>query len=57
MHMDLIQKLPKFVSHMYIVVMNLTAVTSYLYQHDILIGFSEFNEVLACRVIKAHIVL
>ena len=38
MYMDLIQKLPMFVSHMYIVVMHLTAVISYMYQQDILIS-------------------
>ena len=37
MYMEMIQKLPVFVSHMYIVVMHLTAVSSYMYQHDILI--------------------
>ena len=36
--MEMIQKLPMFVSHMYIVVMHLTAISSYMYQHDILIG-------------------
>ena len=44
MFMEMIQKLPMFVSHMYIVVMHLTAVSSYMYQHDILIGFSELNQ-------------
>ena len=48
MYMEMIQKLPVFVSHMFIVVMHLTAVTSYMYQHDILIGFSELNQGLAC---------
>ena len=43
MYMEMIQKQPMFVSHMYIVVMHLTAVFSYMYQHDILIGFSELN--------------
>ena len=38
MNMEMIQKLPMFVSHMYIVVMHLTAVSSNMYQHDILIG-------------------
>ena len=33
-HSELIQKLLMFVSHMYIVVMHLTAVSSYMYQHD-----------------------
>ena len=44
MYMEMIQKLPMFVSHMYIVVMHLTAVSSYIYQNDILIGFLEFNQ-------------
>ena len=48
MYMEMIQKLPVFVSHMFIVVMHLTAVASYMYQHDILIGFSELNQGLAC---------
>ena len=56
MYMEMIQKLPMFVSHMYIVVMHLTAVSSYMYQHDILIGFLELNQGLACQVIKAQIV-
>ena len=56
MYMEMIQKLPMFVSHMYIVVMHLTAVSSYMYQHDILIGFLELNQRLACQVIKAQIV-
>ena len=56
MYMEMIQKLPMFVSHMYIVVMHLTAVSSYLYQHDILTGFLELNQGLACQVIKAQIV-
>ena len=43
-YMEMIQKLPMFVSHMYIVVMHVTAVTSYMYQHDILIWFSELNQ-------------
>ena len=55
-YMEMIQKLPMFVSHMYIVVMHLTAVSSYMYQHDILIGFLELNQGLACQVIKAQIV-
>ena len=55
MYMEMIQKLPMFVSHMYIVVMHLTAVSSYMYQHDILIGFLELNQGLACQVIKAQI--
>ena len=38
MYMEMIQKLPMFVSHLYIVVMHLTAVSSNMYQHDILIG-------------------
>ena len=42
-HMDLIQKLPMFVSHMYIVVIHPTAVSSYMHQHDILFGFSEMR--------------
>ena len=53
---DLIQKLPMFVSHMYILVMHLAAVSSYMYQHDILNGFSELNQRLACQVVKAQIV-
>ena len=52
MYMEMIQKLPMFVSHMYIVVMHLTAVSSYMNQHDILIGFLELNQGLACQVIK-----
>ena len=56
MYMEIIQKLPMFVSHMYIVVMQITAVSSYKYQHDILIGFLELNQGLACQVIKAQIV-
>ena len=36
--MEMIQKLPMFVSHMYIIVMLLTAVSSNMYQHNILIG-------------------
>ena len=38
--------------------MHLTAVSSYMYMyhHDILIGFSELNQGLACQVIKAQIV-
>ena len=55
-YMEMIQKLPMFVSHMYIVDVHITAVSSYRYQHDILIGFSELNQVLACQVIKAHMV-
>ena len=35
MYMDLIQKLPLFVSHIYIAVMQLTALSSYMYQHDV----------------------
>ena len=42
-HVDLIQKLPMFVSHIDILVMHLTAVSSYIYQDDILTGFSELN--------------
>ena len=56
MYMEMIQKLPMFVSHMYVVVMHLTAVCSYKYQHNILIGFSELNQGLACQVVKAQIV-
>ena len=37
MYMEMIKKLPVFVSHMYIVVMHLTAVSLHMYQHDILI--------------------
>ena len=55
-YMEVIEKLPMFVSHMYIVVMDLPAVSSYMYQLDILIGFLELNEGLACQVVKAHIV-
>ena len=51
-----IQKLPMFVGHMYILVMHLAAVSSYMYQHDILNGFSELNQRLACQVVKAQIV-
>ena len=46
-------------SHVYsFVVMHLTAVSSYMYMyhHDILIGFSELNQGLACQVVKAQIV-
>ena len=53
MYMEMIQKLPLFVSHMYIVVMLLTAVSSYMYQHDVLMLL---NKGLAYQVIKAHIV-
>ena len=56
MYMEMIRKLPMFVSHMYIVVMYLTAVSSYIYQHEILIGFLELNQRLACQVVKAQIV-
>ena len=56
MFMDMIQKLPMFVSYIYIAVMHLTAVSSYMYQHDILIGFSELNQGLACQVVKAQVV-
>ena len=38
-YLEMIQKLPIFVSHIYIVVMYLTAVSSYMCQHHILIGF------------------
>ena len=55
-YMEMIQILPMFVSHMYIVVMHLTAVSPYMYQHDILIGFSELNQGVACQVLKAQIV-
>ena len=54
--MEMIQKLPMFVSHMYILVMHLAAVSSYMYQDDILNGFSELNQGLACQVVKAQIV-
>ena len=57
MYMDLIQKLLMFVSHIYIVVVHLTAVSSYMYQQDILIGFSELYQGLPWQVIKAQIVL
>ena len=33
-----------------------TAVSSYMCQHDILIGFSQLNQGIACQVIKAQIV-
>ena len=57
MYMEMIKKLPMFVSHnLYIVVMQPTAVSLYKYQHDILIGFLELNQRLACQVIKAQIV-
>ena len=56
MYMEMIQKQPMFVSHMYIVVMHLTAVSSYMYQHDILIWFSELNQGLTCQVVKTHLV-
>ena len=56
MYMEMIQKLPMFVSHIYIVVMHLTAVSSYMYR-DILIGFSELYKRLACQVIKVQIEL
>ena len=56
-YLKMIQKLPMFVSHIHIVVMHLTAVSSYMCQHDILIGFSELNQGLACQVIKAQTVL
>ena len=42
-YMEMNQKLPMFVSHMYIVAMHLTAVSSYMYHHGNLIGFSELN--------------
>ena len=44
MYMEMIQELPLFVSHMYITVMHITTVSSYMYQHDILIGFSKLNQ-------------
>ena len=44
MHMEMIQELPLFVSHMYIAVMHIKTVSSYMYQHDILIGFSKLNQ-------------
>ena len=56
MYMEMIKKKPMFVSLMYIVVMHLTAVSSYMYQHDILIWFSELNQGLTCQVVKTHIV-
>ena len=37
MYMEMIQELPVFVSHMYIAVMHTPTVSSYMYQHDILI--------------------
>ena len=55
-YMEMIQKLPMFVSLMYVVVMRLTAVSSYMYHHDILTGFSELNHGLACQVVKTQIV-
>ena len=33
-----------------------SCISSYMYQHDILFGFTEMNQVLACQVIKAQIV-
>ena len=54
-YMEMIQKLSMLVSHMYIVVIHLTAVSSYKYQHEILIGFLELNQGLACQVINAQI--
>ena len=56
MYVEMMKKLSMFVSHMYIVVMHLAAVSSvsYMYQHDILIGLSDFNQGLTCQVIKAH---
>ena len=57
MCMEMIKKLPMFVIHMYILVMCLTAVSSYMYQHDIFIGFVELNQGFACLVVKAHMVL
>ena len=56
MYLEMIQKLPMFVSHMYIVDIHLTAVSLYMYQHNILVGFLELNQGLACQVIKAQIV-
>ena len=43
-YMERIQRLPMFV--LYIVVMHLTTVSSYvyMYHHDILIGFLELNQ-------------
>lgn len=41
---------------MHILVVHLTAVSSYRYQNGILIGFSELNQGLACQVVKAHMV-
>ena len=55
-HMELIQRLLMFVSHIYIVVMHQAAVSSYMYQHEILTGFSELNQGLAYQVVKARIV-
>ena len=54
MYMEMIQKLPMFVSHINIVVMYLTAVSSYKTTN--MIGFFELNQGLACQVIKAQIV-
>ena len=56
MHLELIKKPLMFVSHMYIVFMHWTAVPSDMYQHDILIGFSELNQGLACQFVKALMV-
>ena len=53
MYMEMIQKLPLFVSPMYIIVMHPIAVSSYIYQHDVLIGFSELNQGSACQVVKS----
>ena len=52
-HVESIQKLPMFVSHIDIVVIHLTAVSLYMHQHDILIGFLELNQGLACQVVQA----
>ena len=53
MYMEMIQKLPLFVSHVYIIVMHPIAASSYMYQHDVLIGFSELNQGSACQVVKS----
>ena len=44
MYMEMIQKLSVFVSHMHIAVVHITTVSSYTYQHDILIGFSKLSQ-------------
>ena len=41
-------------SHVHCSRAKITAASSYMYQHDILIGFSELNQGLACQVVNAH---